>query len=279
MLHQYNAPHSNIVYPPLMTIIEDFMFLLGGYDLEMLEIRKLLNGVKNSVSPEFIVDYRDRNLQWGAGLSNYSADIKELKSKKIVGIELAGDIPVPPNYICIDHHGERSAMPSSIEQVAQLLNVTLTRYQILVAINDRSYITGLMEYGASSEEIAEIRRKDREAQGVTISDEQLAKQSIRDHLTNESGITLVKSLTSRFSAVTDRLYPYTRLLVYTDHELTYYGENAHRLAVEFKELIDERKAYCGGGEHGFFGIAHDSLNFTELLNLKNEMVLILAKNK
>ena len=44
------------------------VFLLGGYDLEMLEIKKILDS-KN-------VEYKDKNLSWGAKLSDYQ-DILE----------------------------------------------------------------------------------------------------------------------------------------------------------------------------------------------------------
>ena len=34
-------------------------------------------------------------------------------------------------YFCIDHHGDKTDLPSSLEQVAQLLNLSLSRYQCL----------------------------------------------------------------------------------------------------------------------------------------------------
>ncbi|MEI6435754.1 MAG: hypothetical protein WCP32_12985 [Bacteroidota bacterium] len=132
----------------------DFYFLLGGYDLEMVEIASLLNEYKESRKPEFQVAYSDLGLDWGAKLSSYGSIISGLHASKIVGIELSEDIPAPTNYISVDHHDNKSHLPSSIEQIADLLHLQLSRYQMLVAINDRLYIPGLLDCNASAGEIA-----------------------------------------------------------------------------------------------------------------------------
>jgi hypothetical protein len=94
--------------------LKKYRFLLGGHDLEMLTIRQLLESYGCS--------YEDRNLQWGAKLSTY-ADILN-NADHFVGIELIEDVTLPANYTAIDHHNEKSHLPSSLEQLATLLGHT-----------------------------------------------------------------------------------------------------------------------------------------------------------
>lgn len=65
-----------------------------------------------------------------------------------------------------------------MEQVASILDHPLNRYQTLVAANDKAYIPGMLEIGASHEEINLIRQEDRKAQGVIEDDEKLAQEAI-----------------------------------------------------------------------------------------------------
>ncbi|PWT94167.1 MAG: hypothetical protein C5B54_00465 [Acidobacteria bacterium] len=72
----------------------------------------------------------------------------------------------------VDHHYypkiglDRRQPLSSLEQVANLLDYNLTRWEMGIAINDRNYIFGLLDAGYSFDEILEIRKFDLEAQGV-----------------------------------------------------------------------------------------------------------------
>jgi len=146
-----------------------FLFLLGGHDLEMAEIRRILD--------QYGIKYHDRGLGWGnANLSVY-ADVLN-NENRFVGIELKSDIDPPPNYLLIDHHNENAGKPSAIEQAAELLGIELTREQQLIAANDKGFIPAMEAIGATPEEITEIRRLDSEAQGVTEEDEQLSIRRI-----------------------------------------------------------------------------------------------------
>ena len=71
-------------------------FLLGGHDLEMTEIKNLLQQ-SNQL-------FHDRKLSWGAKLSDY-ADVFNDQTH-FVGIELLEDIAPPKHYTRIDHHGD-----------------------------------------------------------------------------------------------------------------------------------------------------------------------------
>ena len=76
----------------------EYVFLLGGYDLEMVEIRKILESNKLTISP--------KNLTWGAKLSSYRDEFNDTTT--FIGIELTRDIGPPAKYIEIDHHNTMS---------------------------------------------------------------------------------------------------------------------------------------------------------------------------
>ena len=238
------------------------VFLLGGYDLEMTTIRDLL----------LVHGYRveDRRLEWGARLSAY-ADILN-NTDTFAGIELIEDIPLPDHYIAIDHHNLNSGKPSSLEQVANLTGVSLNRYQQLVAANDCGYIPALQNAGASPQEIDEIRKADRKAQGVTEEDEILAQRSIETRLTKAGNLIVIESLTPKFSCITDRLFPFNRLLIGFENHFVYYGEGAQELIETYNALIAEKKAYYGGTGNGFFGLDKNSFDAFEAGKLKQEII-------
>lgn len=223
------------------------LFLLGGHDLEMVTIKQMLKERKDCI-------VADKHLFWdNTLLSAYQEELSKYADCLIYGIELREDINAPDNYFSIDHHNDKNGQPSSLEQVATLLGVYLNRYQQLVAANDKGYIPAMKALDASKEEIDEIRRKDREAQGVTEDDELLAEQSIKNHLDRHKNISIVYSLTSKFSAICDRLFPYQRLLIYTDSEWTFYGEGKASLVEEFGADIEMGRIYHGGGATGYIG--------------------------
>jgi hypothetical protein len=227
-----------------------FIFLLGGHDLEMAEIRR--------IAEAHGITFHDHNLGWdNAKLSAYSNVLND--EDRFIGIELTTDIDPPKNYLLIDHHNENVSKTSSIEQVSELLDIELTREQQLIAANDKGFIMAMKAFGASTDEIAGIRDRDCKAQGITKEDERLGKKSIKKNRKEKDGIIRVKSLTSRFSTITDRLYPYKRLLIYTNDELSFYGEGTKLLIESFSELINEKKAYSGGTGEGFFGLTNEGI--------------------
>jgi hypothetical protein len=250
---------------------DKYFFLLGGQDLEMITIRKILkeNGLREKR------DFLDKKLTWGACLSAYQNDFHPQRIN--VGIELIEDISPPDNYLQIDHHNELDDRPSSLEQVADLLDIQLNRFQLLVAANDKGYIPAMKKMNATEGEIQEVRKKDRAAQGVTEEDENRAILSIQHHLKVRQGITIVESFSDKFSPITDRLVGQTndRLLIYYKDQLTYYGMGKKKLVKKFQNWISEGKAYSGGGADGFFGIAGGHFSPQEILQLKDQILNIL----
>ncbi len=244
-----------------------YVFLLGGMDLEMSEIKNLLLRQK--------LELIDNDLTWGAMLSSYAIHFDSVRT--FVGIELIKDIDPPAHYIEIDHHNANSYKESSIEQVARLLDIELTRYQQIVAANDRGYIPALLQLGATTDEIESIRRADREAQGATLEDEALAVRSIESNLVEAGGLMIVESLTPKFSCITDRLFPFNKLLISFKNHFIYYGEGAQQLIDTYGQLIKDNKAYYGGINNDFFGLDKNSFTTEEANRLKREVIQRLSE--
>ncbi len=251
----------------------NYLFLLGGHDLEMVEIKELLDNHNEK--------YLDNNLTWGAQWSDYSEDIKnpENKSKTFVGIELSGKLDMPAGGIDIDHHNFNSDKVSSIEQVSKLLNVELSHWQKLVAANDKAYIHGLEQMCATEKEIKKIREADKKAQGVTAEDEAKAKESIEKHKETAGDVVIVKSLTNKFSPITDLMYGKAdQLIIYNDTSLSYYGQVPKELISHYANQIEAGKAYYGGSSsNGFFGLAQGFWSKEKILEEK-ETILKIIKN-
>lgn len=220
------------------------IFLLGGYDLEMLEIKKLLLAEKFKVI--------DIKLSWkNAWLSKYARFFN--KTKRFVGIELREDIKPPLHYQLIDHHNENSHMPSAIEQVADLIGVKLTREQQLIAANDKGYIPAMKSLGATDDEIADIRRRDRAAQGVTEEDERSADESIKNNLVKVGDVVFINSTTNHFSAVIDKTYHINDKIIYNDFQIVQYGKDDCGFTEIIKVFESCGDCYQGGGVTGYKG--------------------------
>ncbi|MFQ5752469.1 MAG: hypothetical protein ACE5HI_10770 [bacterium] len=223
----------------------NYMFFLGGYDAEMCEIRRLLESQK--------VPFHDKHLSWGAKASDYAEELKNLQDEIPALIELQIDMPIPRKAIVIDHHNERAGkdVPTSIEQVAELLGIQLTRWQKLIAANDRGYIPGLKEAGATPEEIEKIRRQDRKCQGVTEEEEKQAEEICRN-FSSSGPLDVLDIPFTHVSPITDRLFgQYQNLLIVTPDDINFFGDG--------KIVQALAKAYPGswsGGnlpEQGFWG--------------------------
>ena len=244
------------------------IFLLGGNDLEMTTIKNLLVNAGEQ--------FETHDLRWdNAKLSSYEKTLEEYGNSpdyQIYGIELNEDIPHPDNYVRIDHHNDFANKPSSLEQVAKLLDLAMDRHMQLVAANDARYIPGMIKLGASREEIDDIRRADRAAQGVSEGDdERLAEESLKSCKGDASNLYVVKSLTSKFSTICDRMYPYRRLLIYNDDVAEFYGEGVNDLTSLFKSELDAKKMYHGGGDSGYLGTVSGAYSKEEIAGIVDKI--------
>lgn len=244
------------------------IFLLGGNDLEMTTIKNLLVNAGEQ--------FETHDLRWdNAKLSSYEKTLKEYGNSpdyQIYGIELNEDIPHPDNYVRIDHHNDFANKPSSLEQVATLLDLAMDRHMQLVAANDARYIPGMIKLGASREEIDDIRRADRAAQGISEGDdERLAEESLKSCKGDASNLYVVESLTSKFSTICDRIYPYRRLLIYNDDVAEFYGEGVNDLTSLFKSELDAKKMYHGGGDSGYLGTVSGAYSKEEIAGIVDKI--------
>lgn len=248
------------------------IFLLGGHDLEMQEIAHLLD--KQGIL------YFDRKLRWdNAGLEAYRAELEKYGNVPgvcLYGVELQdnGLADRYNNYFLIDHHNENQGKKASLLQVMELLNLSPTCEQQLIAANDAAYIPGMLALGASPAEIEKIRLRDRAAQGVTDEEERWAQQAIAENLEKCSDLFIVHAFCPRFSPICDRLWPYRKLLINTDDTLCYYGEGKDRLAAVFDAEIRQSRMYHGGGENGFLGTVRGKWNVEEIRQLKQRILKI-----
>jgi hypothetical protein len=186
-----------------------YRFFLGGRDLEMVEIGRL---VRQTLGDSTAVD---RALPWHAArASAYRAEIEAaLAAGRVpVLVELRDDLPPDLAARCrwLDHHGAQAGAdrPTALEQVFALLGLPAaawTRRLALVAANDRGWIPELRAMGASAAEIAALRTEDRAAQGVTPAEEAAGAQALAGAERALGGRLLVVRLPhARTAAVTDR---------------------------------------------------------------------------
>lgn len=226
----------------------------------MQEIKKIL--LANAC------DFIDLSLAWGAKLSAYQDYLTFNGS--IYGIELEEDINPPKNYTSIDHHGKYDDRISSLEQIANLLHVSLSSEQKLIAANDSRYIAGMRALGATQEEIDEIRAKDRIAQGITQEDEALAKESLQEAKDN-----FLFCKTAKFTALSDLAYcKFDKYVIYNENKLVFYSYQKKKI-LDFLQLqnIKEDEYYHGGGEFGFVGIKETNKTLEilkEFLKMENQ---------
>lgn len=244
--------------------IRQYIFLLGGHDLEMIEIKLILEQLQ--------CNYYDNDLKWGAKLSSYSRVLND--EDPFVGIELIEDISLPLNYTRIDHHNEYSNRSSSLEQLADFVGIDLTWNQRLIAANDRGYIPEMMTIGASKDEINRIRQADRMAQGVTDNDELLADQSIKENLKIIGDLIYVKSLTNKTSAICDRLFPYQKLLIKYNGNFFYSGKGVKEIIPIFDIFTKQHKIFYGGGVSGYMGSADSVFTKQEIDEIIAEIIRI-----
>ena len=209
---------------------------------------------------------------WGASWENLENEVKaiiQIAQKNgihIFGMELQG--PAPNGGENVDHHSysgdDRSNPLSSLEQIASLIGVTLTPFEQAVAINDRGYIPSMQVAGISEAVIAEVRRLDRMAQGISEEQEMAAEEACSKKEVY-GNLTIVRLPHSKTSTVCDRLFgDYTNLLVLSeDGETNFFGGGA---------IIDKLMASFPGGwsggslpENGFWGGYADQVEIEKLV--------------
>jgi hypothetical protein len=217
-----------------------YAFFLGGQDLEMQEIAKLLAAY---------AEYRvvDKNLRWGARAMDYKIEIEAALATGFTPVLIELSAPEELGQLLeacliIDHHGERAGAdaPTAIEQVADLVGLgkhNLSRWQQLVSANDKGYVPAMQALDASMSEMQAVRAADRAAQGVTPADERQAAIDIQERQII-GRLTVVHTPLATSSPITDGLERALggagadNLLVIGAQNLGFFGEGALVIALK-----------------------------------------------
>jgi len=243
-----------------------YVFFLGGHDAEMCEIKSILQ--------QKGCQTYDKDLAWDtAKLSAYLSELQSLPLDSIpVFIELNLDVAYPQNSIIIDHHGEKAGIDkkTSLEKVAERLEIDLNGDQLLISANDRGHIRGMIRSGASRQQIEDIRMKDKIAQKITLEDEQLAEEAVRDLSEPLPGVAWIESKTKKTAPIIDRIFGRYNIIVIMlpENGMTVSGPGA-LIKWLYGSYCEKKKTsqFWQGGElpeYGFFG-ATESLAKNELL--------------
>ena len=251
--------------------IKSYEFFLGGHDLEMVTIGKILKSRQAFV--------HDDELSWGATASTYRDRIHSAidQNRQPVLIELVLDVSssLLDQCIIIDHHSERSGATAatSIEQVLDLLNARdecWNRHLELIAANDRGHVRSMraMSPPATDEEIREIRMADLKSQGATEEDLQAARRDTADaEVVCDGRLTTVRTTgrTGLIAEVRETFFGgpgFRNLLVTGQSEFAFFGEGA--LVERLVSVSPPSPMSWSGGalpEFGFWGAFADALSF------------------
>jgi hypothetical protein len=236
------------------------LWVVPANDLEAIVIRDLLLDRGENV----LVTAQAWGATWAGLEPGIARAIESFRATApdapVYGVELAG--PNPFGAQNLDHHlytgDDRRSPLTSLEQAAGVLGIPLTREQTLVAINDRAWIPGLLEAGATKEEILSIRARDRQAQGVTAADEAKALRDL-DSARRENAVWVVPCPNGCTSAHADLLFGrighIEAMLLMGPEEWGYSGPKAQELG----SLSFPEQHWAGGdSDSGYFGIANPS---------------------
>ncbi len=258
------------------------VFLLGGKDLEMEEIKSVLDSKK--------LKYLNNTLSWDdATLRQYEKQLNTDTTYYAIELNIDDTNAIDKKLLStydiriIDHHGDKhNHKEASLLQILKLLEEIPTPRQKLIAVNDARYIEGMLCLGATDKEIKDIRDADRESQGVVLHDDTTAKIDVKQRIVKKD-ISIVYAHTPHFSAITDSLYfnfikeeRTNQSIVYNDDKIVFYGfESSYIKDVCKKFDIKKEQYYYGGGDSGYFGIKDKVINIKRM----EEMIKHAVENR
>jgi len=182
--------------------------------------------------------------------------------------------------IIIDHHSygdlDRNHALCSLEQMAQLLGVSLTPWLQALAINDRSYIYGLLQAGYSLDTIKKVRAYDLECQGITPALMHLSAKAYQEkQVLGDLTVCFLPSLKSSYLAdlhAFDTLACIKDILIFCYEHKHYLKvkfsglpEHAEKLYHHFKNRDGITQWHGGGGPTKFWGTS--TANAKEILSV------------
>ena len=241
------------------------IFVVPQNDLESVEIIKMLKSLGYKENEDLYITGQGWGASWDALEPEIKEAISHFQPEQVYGVELKGHSP----YNNIDHHFYRdtnwstgevyyeddrtknpdgSPKPSSITQVAQLMDIYMSPDQSFVSANDVGFVDEMKELGEAmwmskeetAEKIKDIRMREHEilakVQGITPEMEQQAVEAIVNARYMSNGTMVVELPHSKCATVTDRIpmqeYEGGLLIVCGDGEIDYYGpsENVQQLS-------------------------------------------------
>lgn len=217
-------------------------FFLGGDDLEMREIRALLDGGGQEVV--------DHALSWGARASSYRDEIAQARrdGRIPVLVELEIDLDVA-EAIVIDHHGSRAGAPPALRQVFDLLglpDVMWTPRRALVAANDVGHVAAMRALGANDAQMRSIRAEERRIRGISSAEEDAGRAALASAQRWAHDLIVARLDHDKCAAVTDPLAfspdAACDLLVLTPSGPNFFGSGARVARLD--------QAFAGGWSGG-----------------------------
>ena len=261
--------------------MQTMLFCLGGRDLEMVEIARL---VEDHPTAAVI----DAGLGWDkARASAYQAEIEAALARDMAVflVELRNDLAAEIAEAChwIDHHGARAGAgaPTSIEQVFKALGLPArdwSRRLQAVAANDRGWIPELRSLGFSEDEIRALRAEDRRVQGTTPAEDELGRLAFEQmQMLHDGGLLLARLPHGRTATVADRLAlatpagePVPNLLIISPAEINFSGDG--RIV---QALARAHAASWSGGAlpaRGFWGSATPPAKEEQVIEIIGEIL-------
>jgi len=254
------------------------LFIVPNNDAEALKIQEILKREGKKEGEDFVIT----NQQWGASWDKLEKEIKEkiMDYEKVYGIELKGDL-LSENCENIDHHvyyeGEQNEKykkeKTSLEKVAEILNIELTTEEQFYVANDVEYIPGMKKLGKklgmSEAEISGLIKKvnndEAKAQGITEETKETAKQAIENGYIYDQRLIIIDIPEIKaMREVTNLLYEmgkhgdmYHETTVINIHDkegrIVVFGRRDKIIDELVKKYPD--KSWTGGEDtHGYFGI-------------------------
>ena len=156
-------------------------------------------------------------------------------------------------------------------QVLQLLDVEVNRNYELIAANDVNHKEGMQNICATTDEIDDIRKRDRQAQGVTLEQEKHAQQEIKNVIKKENLFVLKTELDS-FTPLVD-FFDERPLLIYSDTSLMFYGDIT-KLKETYSDKVKNNEAFHG---LNYFGFPQEYLKTISIEKCVDEVITLLNK--
>jgi hypothetical protein len=163
----------------------------------------------------FGFDIRVSSQPWGARLEMEPQEAFRDLRETVIIVEMPGpdkepELSLNHRLIIIDHHKyqdiDRSNPKSALEQFADLIGYSPTRWEMGVALNDRGYIPALEAANYSVDEIRAIREFDLKAQGYSVDDFRKLEVDYRNGSEYASGLFVVVTRHPRTSYLSDLHY-------------------------------------------------------------------------